>query len=135
MSPGTGGLRAEFLTVLGEKMNDEQMEMLQSFGMRYLNGNFPAWFYKVWLTVQTLALNKTRANTSVCPIGMRNPLVKTFNKEMIVQNRGEILNFLEPQQLAMSKVGGAQISILHQNASRKETIICCCQGWLQEWIQ
>ena len=43
-SPGTGGLRAEFLIVLAEKMDEEQMELLESFGIRYLGGDLPPWF-------------------------------------------------------------------------------------------
>ena len=32
-SPGTGGLRAEFLIVLAEKMDGEQIELLEIFGI------------------------------------------------------------------------------------------------------
>ena len=43
-SPGTGGLRSEFLKVLAEKM-DDRIDLLESFGLRYLWGELPAWFY------------------------------------------------------------------------------------------
>ena len=55
-SPGTGGLRSEFLVVLGEIMTDAQINMFESFGMKYLCGELPAWFYQVWLSVMTVPL-------------------------------------------------------------------------------
>ena len=67
-SPGAGGLRSEYLTVLAEMMNGEQMELLESFGMRYLCGELPAWFYKVWLTVMTVPLFKNSEQEAVQPI-------------------------------------------------------------------
>ena len=53
-SAGTGGLRSEYLNVLEELMSEEQRELLESFGMRYLSGELPPcppphkiqWFYK-----------------------------------------------------------------------------------------
>ena len=51
ISPGTGGMKAEYLTVLSQRMEDQDMELLEEFGMKYLKGELPAWFYPVWLTV------------------------------------------------------------------------------------
>ena len=40
--PGTGGMKAEYLTVLAQRMEDEEMAMMEEFGMKYLNGELPA---------------------------------------------------------------------------------------------
>ena len=48
-SPGSGGLGGEYLTVLGEMMNEEHMDVLGEFGIRYLWGTLPVWFYSVVL--------------------------------------------------------------------------------------
>ena len=50
-APGSGGLRAEFLKVLGESLEAQQMALLEDWVMRYLQGDLPPWFYKVWLSV------------------------------------------------------------------------------------
>ena len=38
VAPGCGGLRNEFLKVLADKMSPEQMSLMESFGVNYLNG-------------------------------------------------------------------------------------------------
>ena len=58
VSPGTGGMKAEFLMILAQRMDDEEIGLLENFGMRYLKGELPAWFYPVWLTVQTVPFFK-----------------------------------------------------------------------------
>ena len=45
VSPGSGGLRPEFLITLDEV----KMNLLEGFAMRFLNGELPAWFYAVFL--------------------------------------------------------------------------------------
>ena len=70
VSPGTGGMRPEFLTRLAEIWNEEQMRKLEDFGMRYLNGALPMWWYKMWITVTTVPLYKTPARNKVRPIGV-----------------------------------------------------------------
>ena len=59
-SPGTGGMRGEFLTCLAEVWQDGDMARLEDFSMLYLTGALPAWFYKVWGSVTTVPLFKTR---------------------------------------------------------------------------
>ena len=65
----------------------------------------------MWLPQETVALFKTkeRLPTQLWPIGMRNPLVKTFNKEAIQQSKSELTDYLEPQQLGMSVAGSHQL--------------------------
>ena len=108
-SPGTGGLRAEFLVVLAEMMTEQQMEMLEEFGMKYLSGDLPAWFYEVWLSVMTVPLFKNEKLEAVRPIGIRNPLVRHFHKEVVSQNKSAFVDYLEPEQLAMSVAGGGKL--------------------------
>ena len=107
VSPGTGGLRGEFLTDLAEGMDQSQMDLLEEFVMKFLCGILPPWFYKVWLSVQTVPLYK--AGGAVRPLGIRNQLLKSFHRETVTQNREVFTNFLEPQQLAMSRGGGAKL--------------------------
>ena len=57
-SPGSGGLRAEFLVILAEMMTEQQMNMFEEFGMKYLCGDLPAWFNEVWLSVLTASIQK-----------------------------------------------------------------------------
>ena len=72
VSPGSGGLRPEFLKTLAEVMNDQQMGLLESFGMRYLGGLLPAWFYAVFPSCQTLPLLKNEEG-DLRPIGVKIP--------------------------------------------------------------
>ena len=44
VSPGTGGMRNEYLTCLAETWGEHQMSLLEDFGMRYLNGQLPPWW-------------------------------------------------------------------------------------------
>ena len=84
-SPGAGGLRSEFLIVLGEMMTNNQMELFEHFGMKYLCGDLPDWFYQVWLSVMTVPLFKNEMHEAVRPIGIRNPLVRDFHKAVVVE--------------------------------------------------
>ena len=109
VAPGSGGLRPEYLVVLAEKMEREEMDLLEEFGMKYIRGDLPAWFYVVWLTVQTVALFKNRHQSAVRPLGMRNPLLKQFHREVTTQNKEAIVSYFEPQQLVVSKAGAAKL--------------------------
>jgi hypothetical protein len=92
-------------------MTDEEMLVLEELGMCYLRGDMPHWFYCVWLTVQTVPLFKTSVQSSVRPLGLRNPLLKVFHRMVVRENREEVVDYLEPQQLGMS-VAGAQKFVL-----------------------
>ena len=54
VSPGTGGLRPEYLVTLAEVMDGGKMSFLEEFGLKYLGGQLPPWFYCVWLSVNTV---------------------------------------------------------------------------------
>ena len=41
--------------------------------------------------------------------GIRNPLVREFHKAVVVQNKAAFVEYLEPEQLAMSVAGGGKL--------------------------
>ena len=106
-APGYGGLRPGFLSLLGRKMSEEGMLRLQELGMKYVRGSLPAWFYVCWLSVQTVPLFKSVEQTSVRPLGLRNPLLKCWHKMVSRENRAVIRDFVEPQQVVLSQGGAA----------------------------
>lgn len=122
-SPGSGGLRPEFLRVVGERMEEEHMKLLEDWGKRFLDGLLPPWFYVVWLSIQTVPLYKTTTRNTVRPIGMRNPLSKLLNRMMINENKGEIVDYLEPQQLAMSQAGSARLVHCIRLLAERELVV------------
>ena len=118
-SPGSGGLRAEYLITLAETLDDDKMSALESFGLRYLRGDLPPWFYTVFLASQSVALYKDSGKEAVRPIGVKHSLVRTFHREVVKQNRGEFVSYLEPEQLALSKGGGRSWSTVSGPSWRK----------------
>ena len=56
VSPGTGGMRNEYIICLAEVWGPEEMAMMEEFGMRYLTAQLPPWFYRVWGAVSTASL-------------------------------------------------------------------------------
>ena len=109
VSAGTGGMRPEYLTCLAEVWGEEQMNRLEHFGMRYLTGQLPPWWYKVWLSLTTVALFKTCDQDAVRPVGIEPCLARSFHKMVNRENKQVLVSFLEPQQLALSVAGGAKL--------------------------
>ena len=58
-SPGCGGMRPEYLTALGDRLDNRGLELLHKFGLAYTAGELPPWLYRLWLTLQTVPLYKT----------------------------------------------------------------------------
>ena len=79
-APGCGGLRPEYLLMIGRLMSQEGMQRLEELGMMYIWGELPPWYYVCALSVQTVAIYKTEEKVSVRPLGLRNPLLKTWHK-------------------------------------------------------
>ena len=125
VAPGCGGLRNEFLKVLANKMTQEQMQLMEMFGVRYLGGELPEWFYCVWLSVQSVALFKTMMRDTVRPIGIKNPLAKSFHRQAIQQNKPDLLAYLEPEQLVLSKGGAAKLinTVRSLSENRRDFIV------------
>ena len=109
VSSGTGGMRPEFLTCLAESWNQEKMSRLEDFGMRFLNGRLPSWWYKVWITVATCPLFKTTARDTVRPIGVMPCLERQFFKLSTKFNKPALVSYFEPQQIVFSEAGAAKL--------------------------
>ena len=77
--------------------------------MSYLQGDLPKWFYPLWLTVQTVPIFKNSRKCAVRPLGLRTPLLKVFNKQVVSQNLPEVKAYLEPVQLGMSRAGAQKL--------------------------
>ena len=87
VSPGCGGLRQEYLSIQGLNLDDAGMART--------------------LTVQCVPLFKTGAQDTVRPLGLRNPLLKAFHREVSQSNKEVVKSFVEPQQLVLSQGGGS----------------------------
>ena len=89
VSSGPGGLRNEHIIVLAEVWNDEEMGRLEEFGLLYLNGALPPWFYRVWSTVNTVPLFKTsqQEEDKLRPVGVAPSMVRLLDKLAAAQNR------------------------------------------------
>ena len=74
-----------------------------------MGAKLPTWFYKVWLSLQTVALYKAAEKVDVRPLGLRNSLVKVFHREVMRQSKGELRQYLEPVQLGQSMAGAAKL--------------------------
>ena len=109
VSPGTGGMRPEYLTCLAEVWGEEQMGLLEQFGLRYLTGMLPPWWYKVWLSLTTVALYKTSDQEAVRPVVIEPGLARNFHKLANKENRPVLVKFFEPQQVVVSVAGGAKL--------------------------
>ena len=107
---GSGGLRNEYLVAMGERMEDQELNLLEEFGLAYSACELPSWFYRVWQTLQTVAPYKDIDQEFVRPLGLKNSLIKTFNKEVMSQSKPEVREFLEPVQLGISVAGAALLT-------------------------
>jgi hypothetical protein len=112
VSPGFGGMRNEHLRCLAEQWEDRDLGLLESFSLRYLNGDLPPFFYKVWGSVSTTPLFKSREKDALRPLGVKFSLIRDLHKHVVAKNRGAFNEVLQPQQLALSKAGGAKL--VHQ---------------------
>ena len=108
-SPGSGGCRPEYLVALGERMEPEELVLLEQFGLAYLSGELPAWFYQLWLSMEAVPLFKDEDLVDVRPLAIRHTLSRLFHREVADQCKEEVRAFLEPQQLGQSKAGAAKL--------------------------
>ena len=83
-------------------MEDRELKLLEDLGLAYSAGELPAWFYIVWQSLQTEAPYKDKLLVAVRPLGLKNSLTKLFHKEVMVQSKPEMREFLEPVQLGLS---------------------------------
>ena len=61
VSPGFGGLQNEHLRCFAETGEDEEINLLEAFCLKYVKGEFPPWFSKFWnsTSIQTTWLYQT----------------------------------------------------------------------------
>ena len=71
------------------------------------NGEFPAWFHKVWNTASTVPLYKP--DGYLRPLGIKSSFVRVLHKRVVGGYRGVLIDHLEPQKLAVSQAGGAKL--------------------------
>ena len=128
VSPGTGGMGPEYLTCLAEVWGEEQMDLLEQFGLRYLTGQLPPWWYKVWLSLTTVALFKTPDQEAVRPVGIEPCLARNFHKMVNKDNRPVLVKYFEPQQVVVSVAGGAKLvmSIRMMSEANPNFIVVKC---------
>ena len=111
VSPGTGGMRGEFLTCLAEVWEEEEMERFQQFVMLYLTAELPPWFFRVWAAVSTVPTFKTadRHKDKLRPIGVKGSLPRSIHKLVARKIKPELRAYLEPQQLCLTPGGGSKL--------------------------
>ena len=77
------------------------MALLDSFGLRYVNGDLPPFFYKVWGSVATTGLFKNGDKDTIRPLGVKSSLLRDLHKGVATKTTGPLNDFLLPQQLAL----------------------------------
>ena len=88
------------------------MKLLERFCMAYIRAELPTWYYKVWLSLQTVALFKTAEKTDVRPIGLRNSLVKVIHREVMKKCKNEISQHLGANTARNVHGGGCETFLL-----------------------
>ena len=128
-APGVGGMRPEFLVTLGKVMGEEDMERLEEHGMSFLNGAYPAWFYKAEGAITTIPLFKTslRQETKLRPVGVAPSFIRTLERRAVRDNRPAFQSFLEPQQLALSQAGGHRLVHMVRMVMEENPDWVCCK--------
>ena len=111
VAAGFGGLRNEFLRCLAFHWTFADFKFLEHFGLQYLNGKFPPWFFKVYSSVSMVPFSKSeeRDPAKVRPVGIKNTLFRLLHKVVIGANKAAFRDCLEPQQLALAPGGAAKL--------------------------
>ena len=101
------------------------MGLLETFSIQYLNGKFPPWFHQICESVATFPLFKNGNMDSVRPVGVKHALIRLLHKEPVRQNRGVLIAKQEPEQLALSKAGGAKLvhSVRMLSEDRRDFVV------------
>ena len=97
-----------------------------TFALAYTGGSLPAWFYRLWLSLSTVPIYKTAEQQDVRPLGIRHSLVRVFHWEVMAQSVPAIREFLEPQQLGMSRAGPAKLVDTVRGMSELHPEFVCC---------
>ena len=109
VSAGYGGDRNEFWTACARVWSREDFKVFKKFCLKYLGGSLQPWFYMVWNSVLTIALFKDALRDSLRPVGVEASLLRNIHGTVLSSNKQAITEYLEPQQLALSKAGGHRL--------------------------
>ena len=129
VAAGFGGLRNEHLRCAAQHWDDNDFCVMEEFSIKYLNGNLPPWFYKVWGSVSTVPLFKSSDQdpSQVRPVGIKNSFVRTLHKEVVKDNRPALREYLEPQQLALAPGGAAKlVHTVRMTLEENQDFVCVC---------
>ena len=108
---GPGGGRGEFLIVLAQQWNAEQLERFSNFCMHLLHGDTPPWFSTVMGAITTVPLYKTEEmlDDQVRPIGVLHEVNRLAQGIVAAQNRLIVDEYLQPVQLGCSQAGAHKL--------------------------
>ena len=101
------GVETRILDLCCRNVGRRSSGQFGTVGMKYLNGQLPAWWYKVWKTLTTVALDK--GDGALRPVGIEPCLARSLHKVVTRKNRDVLTSYLEPQQVALSVAGGAKL--------------------------
>ena len=73
VSPGFGGKRNEHLLCLAKVWGVQQMGLLETFSIQYLNGKFPPWFHQICESVASFPLFKNGNMKTVMAVLWAHP--------------------------------------------------------------
>ena len=129
VSAGFGGMRNEFLRCAGENWDDREVDKLERFSLLYLNGLLPPWLYKVWGSVTTHPLYKTKEKnpSKVRPIGVKTSMLRALHSRVVIANRGALREHLEPHQIALTPGGGGILAhTVRMLLELRPDFVCVC---------
>ena len=116
---GTGitGFRNEYLRALSEKFVDTRaasvVPSLQWFAERYLNAEFPPWFYKAMATVEVCAPIKKVPDVGEVPdcrpVGMGEVVIRMINSKLMADSKEAAHEVLWPHNVGSATRDGCGI--------------------------
>ena len=129
VAAGFGGLRNEHLRCAAQHWDENQINLLEDFSLKYLNGLLPPWFYKIWGSVSTVPMFKSSEKdpNKIRPVGIQNSFIRILHKEVVKNNRGALRDYLEPQQLALAPGGAAKlVHTVRMTLEENPDFVCVC---------
>ena len=90
--------------------------LLNTFAEKWVNGEFPNWFYTTFTAVKLVAPVKEPATglsavPDVRPVGIGESLRRAINAALLRDMREECVAHLWPQQVAVGVAGGSNLLI------------------------
>ena len=129
VSGGFGGLRNEHLRAAAQNWEEREEAQLEEFGLSYLNGLLPPWWYRIWGSVTSFPLYKTAAKdpSVLRPVGVKSSLLRVLHRLVVKANTGAMREHLEPCQVAMMPAGGAVLAhTVRMMLELRPEFVCVC---------